>query len=319
MILVVSSPDDVHAKAVMEALDSMGARAVLLDLSLFPQSMRLAMHYSNEQGGCSSLALPGHGEFRVRECRVVWWRRPQLFVINPEIGDPVNREFAYSESSHAFAGLWQTHRAFWVNHPVRHEVASRKGYQLQVAHEVGLEIPETVITNDPSEAREFINRCGWEQVIYKPFAATSRVWRETRRLWPEELDLLESVRFSPVLFQEYIPAQFDLRVTAVGSDLFSAAIHSQESAYPVDCRMDLARTRITPYALPQKVEQAIHVLMERLEIVYGAIDLRLTPEGRHVFLEVNPAGQWLFVERQTGQPITASLAGLLAASDELPT
>jgi glutathione synthase/RimK-type ligase-like ATP-grasp enzyme len=53
--------------------------------------------------------------------------------------------------------------------------------------------------------------------------------------------------------------------------------------------------------------------MHRLGLVYGAIDVRLTPEGRYVFLEVNPAGQWLFIEHATGQPISAELASRLVA------
>jgi hypothetical protein len=48
--------------------------------------------------------------------------------------------------------------------------------------------------------------------------------------------------------------------------------------------------------------------MKRLGLVYGAIDLRLTPEGRYIFLEINPAGQFLHIEYATGQPIAAALA-----------
>ena len=44
----------------------------------------------------------------------------------------------------------------------------------------------------------------------------------------------------------------------------------------------------------------------------GAFDLRRRDDGVHVFLEVNPAGQWLYVEEATGLPITAAVARLLA-------
>ena len=53
--------------------------------------------------------------------------------------------------------------------------------------------------------------------------------------------------------------------------------------------------------------------MAAFGLVYGAIDMRLTAEGEYVFLEVNPAGQWLFIEERTGQPITAAVADCLAA------
>ena len=53
--------------------------------------------------------------------------------------------------------------------------------------------------------------------------------------------------------------------------------------------------------------------MHALGLVYGAIDMRLTPNGEYVFLEVNPAGQWLFIEQATGQPISAAIAEALIA------
>ena len=156
---------------------------------------------------------------------------------------------------------------------------------------------------------------GYRDVICKAFSATEQQWRETRLVGDQELAVLDNVRYAPVIFQEYIPADVDLRVTVVGDELFAAAIHSQESEYPVDFRMDMANTRIEAAELPRDIAERLLDLMGRLGLVYGAIDLRRTPDGRHVFLEVNPAGQWLFVEQATGQPIAAALARLLLAHD----
>jgi hypothetical protein len=61
------------------------------------------------------------------------------------------------------------------------------------------------------------------------------------------------------------------------------------------------------------VEEKLLRLMQRLGLAFGAVDMRRTPDGRHVFLEINPAGQWLFVEDRTGQPITGALCSLMAA------
>jgi hypothetical protein len=43
--------------------------------------------------------------------------------------------------------------------------------------------------------------------------------------------------------------------------------------------------------------------------------MRRTPAGEHIFLEVNPAGQWLFMEQRTGQGITDAFAQHLAVHD----
>jgi len=54
--------------------------------------------------------------------------------------------------------------------------------------------------------------------------------------------------------------------------------------------------------------------MRRLGLEYGAIDLRLTPEGQYVFLEINPAGQFLWIELATGQKIADAIAGHLSTA-----
>ena len=108
-------------------------------------------------------------------------------------------------------------------------------------------------------------------------------------------------------------AGVDLRVTVVGSSLFAAAIHSQETWYAFDFRIDMKAARVEPFDLPDGVRHGLTRLMQSLGLHYGAIDMRQTPEGDVVFLEINPAGQWLFVEDRTGQPITRSMAELSRA------
>jgi glutathione synthase/RimK-type ligase-like ATP-grasp enzyme len=131
-------------------------------------------------------------------------------------------------------------------------------------------------------------------------------------LRPTELQYLEATRLAPVIFQEYVPADVDLRVTVIGDEVFPAAIHSQETEYPFDFRMTMDAARMEADELPADVVDMLHAFMDRLGLVYGAVDMRRTPDGRHVFLEVNPAGQFLFVEERTGQPIAAALARALA-------
>lgn len=309
MILIVSTPRDEHAQAVQIELAKLGARSQLLDISEFPRSLALSMDYSGADHhfifGCDESGLNLAG------CGAIWWRRPQPPQVSSQVTQPTYQAFALNESAEALQGLWYALDAFWVNDPRRDHVAQRKAYQLRVAQDVGLTIPETVITNCVRAAADFIGRRGHRRVIYKSFSAFEDAWRETRLLGIEELRLLGNVQYSPVIFQEYIEASVDLRVTIVGEEIFAAAIHSQETSYKVDFRMDIANARIEATRLPADVEARLLELMRRLGLVYGAIDMRLTPDGRCVFLEINPAGQWLFVEQYSGQPITATLARCL--------
>lgn len=316
MILIVSSYQDDHARAVLAALERQTDRVGLLDLSDFPQWLQLSMDFEGSASPTHTLIDDLHNELELVECNVIWWRRPQQYALHPEIQTDVDYRFAYSECHAALSGLWSSLDAYWINNPIRDEEAHRKVYQLKVAQEVGFEIPTTRITNHPEKAQEFIDRFGPESTVYKPFTATLQAWRETRIVRPDEVSLIDSVRFSPVIFQEYVPARVDLRITVMGDDIFPAAIHSQETEYVVDYRMVMDQTRMEPFDLPDEIIERIREYMERLGLVYGAIDMRITPDDRYVFLEINPSGQWIFIEERTGLPLTETFARLLQSRDK---
>ena len=311
-VLIVSSTHDEHAAAVAAELDRRGVEHHLLDLAQFPEAVGLVLRYASGESQAAELRGVSGADIDLSCVGAVWYRRPQPFGIPSILTRPSHRAFAYNEAHEAIAGLWQTLDVFWMNHPTRDEVAARKAYQLPVASACGLEIPRTLISNDPAEVRRFLAEPGSQEIVYKSFSATELEWRETRIVGEEELAVLDQVQHAPVIFQEYIAALIDLRVTVVGDEIFAAAIHSQDTQYRVDFRIDMNKAAIEAYDLPVGVAAKVGAFMRRLGLVYGAIDMRLTPDGRYVFLEINPAGQWLFIEGRTAQPITTAVARTLA-------
>ena len=313
MILVVSHPADDHAVAVLAALERSGHAAVLFDTGSFPIRAHLTQRFS-DSGRSFEFSTEGR-TLDLTDCRVGWWRRPQSFTMQPELaGDAVS--FTYSECHEAVAGLWPSLDIRWVNPPALDELAHHKPYQLAVAQEVGLPIPRTVITNSPDVAREFIAELAPQRTVFKTFLASPECWRETRVIRADELKLLDAVSLAPVIFQEYVAAAGDVRVTVVGDKMFAAEIRAAQGGYDIDYRMDIAGASFQPTDIDTETQKGIRGLMERLGLVYGAIDLRRTKTG-DVFLEINPAGEWLFVEGRTGQPITLALAELLVELDRI--
>ncbi len=310
MILILSREADVHAQAMMRALARSGAKHRLLDLSDYPQRISSSWQYDG-QNRAYRLKTP-EGLLDLGEARVIWWRRPQPFQTHEELSDHGLRQFAQAEIWEAFAGMWTSLDATWVNPPKRDEIAHRKVYQLRVAQELGLPIPKTMITSNPADAQAFVAQCGEGGTIYKAFSATEQHWRETRLVRSDEMDLIENVAYAPVIFQEYVPAEVDLRITVVGDKIFAAEVHSQQTRYKVDMRMDIGNAAIAAATLPDEVGARLQKLMKALGLIYGAIDMRRTPDGDYIFLEINPAGQWLFIEEKTGQPITTALANWMA-------
>jgi glutathione synthase/RimK-type ligase-like ATP-grasp enzyme len=121
-----------------------------------------------------------------------------------------------------------------------------------------------------------------------------------------------TIRLTPCLFQENVSKRVELRVIAVGSELFCAEIDSQRSELTAqDWRRSYPDLRHRPHTLPSEVERGLRELMDRLGLLFGAIDLILTPDGRYVFLEINANGQWAWLEGELGMPLTSALVDLL--------
>jgi glutathione synthase/RimK-type ligase-like ATP-grasp enzyme len=310
-VLIVSSLTDGHARAVIAELDKLGARVELLDLADYPGKLTLTLAFGDGKRRFQ-LRRPGAGGLDMESVSAVWWRRPGQFVLPDAVRDQAHRRLAISEANTAFHGLFAAMDALWINPPALDAVASHKPYQLALAQSLGLEIPHTVMTSDPEEAREFWRVCGGD-VVYKQFIALPESWSETRRLGEAETKIGdEAIRLAPVIFQRHVAAVADLRVTIIGDEIFAAAVDLKDLDYDLDVRMNLQAKHVA-HDLPDDVADKLRGLMRRLGLIYGAIDLRLAKDGRYVFLEINPAGQFLYVEQQSSQPIAAALAARLAA------
>lgn len=306
MILIVSFEENEHVEQVRKRLR---AESVVVDQAWFPSSLRLDARFSNDYESMR-LALPDGRQLLLGEVGAVWNRRIRPFELHEELTDETARMFAWSESNEAIQGVWHSLGCFWMNPPAADEIAQRKIRQLQVARAVGLSVPETLVTNDPAIARDFVKLYGPGNVIRKAFRNLQEAPRGTSVVTEQDLGLIDSVRYAPVTFQRFVPAALDLRVTVVEKEVFAASIQS-EPQYQADYRAGLGSATVAPYELPDDVRSSLLALMGTFGLVYGAVDFRVTPDGEHVFLEVNPAGEYLFVGERTGQPIPEAIAACL--------
>lgn len=159
--------------SVVAALKRFGSPdVVLLNFIDFPQRMHMNQHLPAAGVDTFALTCPDGRYLRIADVRAVWWRRPQAFGVPLRGMEPHARQFAMSESATAFQGMWQCSECLWVNNIIRDAAASHKPWQLHLAKQCGLAIPETLITNDLAQARAFWDHCRGE-VIYKPFIQPS--------------------------------------------------------------------------------------------------------------------------------------------------
>jgi hypothetical protein len=311
MILVISYPDEEHTDEVVARLTKKGLEVQQINLADFPSRQELTLNWPADQESPSYWVGGTAGTVDLFRVRAAWWRRVTPFIADGSIKDPKEQAFAVSETSEAINGMLDALPCKWMNPRAADDAAHHKPYQWSAAKEVGLRLPRTLVTTDPAAARGFIEEIGVGKVVYKAFLAMHEAWRETRLVQKEDLDRLNLVRLAPVIFQEFISG-VDLRIIAVGDQLFTTEIDARDTAYPVDMRMVIGESLVRSVELPRDVYSTLIKLQKRLGLIYGAIDVRRTDEGEYYFLEVNPAGQWMFVETRTGLPISQAIADYLA-------
>lgn len=306
MILILSFLDNKHVNKVCKYLRS---DYEIIDTAWFPSQM--TMHaYAGKQIDEMFLDLPSGRRIALDNVSAVWCRRIKQFTYDKTLTDETGRLFAWSECTEGIQGLWYSMECYWMNSPTADEVALRKVVQHRVACRMGLSIPETLVTNGPKEAQAFIEKHAKYGVIRKAFRNIPQAPRETLKVGPAEMEKIANVRFAPVIFQQYIPVALDLRVTVVDSEIFATSFQSAPE-YEVDYRSGIGTATVAPYDLPDDIAEKLLKLMNHFDLKYGAVDFRVTPEGEHVFFEVNPAGEYLFASERTGQPIPQAIAAAL--------
>lgn len=317
-ILIPTHPGDVHAVAVALALERQGHEAVQWLGSDFPTLQSASIDI---RGGEIDWEIAGPEIAARPPFDVVWLRRktPALLPSGLHPGDlPVARR----ECRDFLDGLYHlaAPEAFWVNPLASRPRADLKAVQLREAVRAGLTVPPTLMSNDPARIRRFLEEHRG-RAVYKPFYPAAWDIEDrvavlmTSEVEVEDLPGDETLRITPGIFQAKVAKAHELRVTVMGAHVATARLLSQEvEAARLDWRAAGAQIRVEPDRLPEKVERACLRLMENLGIVFGAFDFIVTPEGGHVFLEVNPAGQFLWVEESNPDiPMLAPFVEFLLA------
>jgi glutathione synthase/RimK-type ligase-like ATP-grasp enzyme len=311
-ILVLSYEKDLTAQEIVTQLQQRGAPVVLLDTGDFPTRLQLAACCDGEtwQGSL----VTNEGSVALEAIKSILYRRPTHYQIDPTL-PPQLQDAAEQECSRGFGGILRSLDCFWISDIDQIRRASFKPLQLTLARQLGMHAPRTLITNTPSALRAFAQECGG-QLICKPlYGGNISVTAEecdviyTSVVTSEDLSHAEQVRYQAHQFQPLLDKDYELRVTVVGTQVFAARIDAPPGN--TDFRTEYPQLIYSPYQLPNALEAACIRLVQRLGLQYGAIDLLRDKSGTYFFLEINPAGQYHWIESYTGLGITKALVDLL--------
>ncbi len=220
--------------------------------------------------------------------------------------------FVDRESQAFLGGVWATAPWFWMNVPSAAVQAEHKLLQLLHARRLGFTVPDTLATNCPDEGRRFVSSRG---TIAKTLAGGRLVVGGIRHavfttaITVDDIGADEAVQVCPVIFQSHIETLFDLRVTVVGEQVFAARIIVQDrTVHDLDWRhVATERVRYERHVLSAELRAKCVELVAAMGLSYGALDFVVTSQGEEIFLELNPAGQWGWIEQALGLPITDAI------------
>ena len=312
-VLLVTASYDLAPLYVGAALERRGVPFFRLDTDRFPSEVQASF---DPQRGLS--ISDGDMHISHREVKSVWYRRnvaPNL----PEDLDVGSSEFCEREARMFLEGaLTSLPTQRWLSSPQAIWLAERKPYQLAKAAQLGFTLPRTIVTNDEAAVKGFAleNELVAKAVssgYIKGIDGNRAIF--TNALVPGDLEDLSGLALAPVIFQENIVKSSDIRVTVVGNDVFAAEILSQSrESSNVDWRAtDDPDLEHRPHELPSMLARQCLSLVSNLGLAFGALDFALTPDGTYVFFEINPNGEWLWLEDQLGLPISDRIAAWLCA------
>lgn len=303
VLILTFSQDNESIPLVMKAIEAKGGKAFRFDTDRFPTEVKLDIYSGDSEGG---IITDGEEQLDLREVSSVWYRRMRYGFKIPNSMDKQFRDAALKECRATVRGMIASLPGFHFDRMSKVDRTNNKQLQLQVAREIGLLTPRTLTSNNPEAVKQFAQECKAQGIVTKmlsQFAIYGEEGEEmvvfTSPVSEDDLEYLEGLQFCPMTFQENIPKALELRTTIVGQKIFTAAVNSQElegSTYDWRKEGRALNEKWQVYDLPEEIEKKLLKLMHYFGLNYGAIDIIVTPDGRHIFLEINPVGEFFWLE-----------------------
>lgn len=309
MLLVITNSQDATADFLCSRLDESNIAYYRIDSDHITQGGQI------EFRDFQPILIHNGQRLNPTEFHSVWLRRPKPIIIeNEELEDP-ERLHVQGEWSEAIEGFL-AHIPFskWINHPTANVVASHKIEQLSRAKSHGLVVPDSLVTQNTQELRNFWQKCDG-QLIVKPLCS-GYIERQSSELdsliytnsFPPDLLASPTIQKTPTLFQRRIDKSIDVRVTIVDTYVHAVSLSAADQGSQ---RLDIRRNNMSDvtYAkisLPTPIASSLSRLITSYSLRFAAVDFVVDKNGEWNFLEINPNGQWAWLDLAGCTDIAAS-------------
>jgi glutathione synthase/RimK-type ligase-like ATP-grasp enzyme len=310
MLLILTNTDDLTVDFFILYLEKHGIPYYRFNVDRFPSSIEIEYRVNSQ--GINGIISDEHHSIALEDVSVIWYRRA---LIPPPVSelDPESIPYIRQEGRHFLEGTFLALRVPWINSLHATLIGERKLYQLRIAHDCGFTVPKTVVANSPLAFQEIKEAKGG--LICKPVYCGLQVTQSgcysayTHNPNLKDLQDEKALRLCPTYLQEEIDRIEDVRVTFFGKTYFAVSIRSKENL--IDWRRPGTQLEYEEIALEDVVVNACYRFMDELGLVYGAFDFIRDKQGKLYFLEINPAGEWAWLEQELGLNMREALQGLI--------
>ena len=310
MILLVTSAEDLTTDYLIKRLEERELPFFRFNTEATVSGFEVSLSLTSESTHFSITDLIRGVELKSTDVSGAYFRRPGQ--PRAASADETERMFNRRELEETLRSIWRMiPESNWLNHPERIWLANNKVKQLILAGEVGFRIPDTLVSSHAQKVSEFVGRHR-NDAISKPVKhgffysdnAANLIFTDV--ITAEEIAQLESCsQIVPAIVQPRLEKKVDLRITLVGESVFPVAIYSQEHVETsTDWRTwDLSEgigLKHESFDLPKDISDRCLALNKKLGLNFSCIDMVLTTSDEFIFLELNPNGQWAWIESLVG-------------------
>lgn len=244
------------------------------------------------------------------EIDAIYYRKPMLPNLNNYHIE--YREMIGKDIIALINGIVDSFKKRVLTKPYILRYSENKTLQLIKAQEIGFYVPKSLITNDLSMAQSFLH----ENKIIKPLTTGKIMKDDIVEIFQTNLiDYMEeNIGLTPIYLQDYCKKLFEVRVTIVDREIFSVRIDAFDK---IDWRKNQDRNKYSIITIPTEIKDKCFLLMDELNIKFGAFDFIVDNNEKYIFLEVNPNGQWLWLEDITGMKISDSIIKYLIKGEDV--
>ncbi|BDT39562.1 MvdC/MvdD family ATP grasp protein [Streptomyces yaizuensis] len=317
-VCVITTETNTTADRLVLALDALGTRVIRFDLADFPRRVVLDAVYRD---GRISSTLTARGRTADLDTirSILWWHPGTPQITDPRL-TPEQHRWVTAEAVTGLAGTLAALDCLHVNHPVRTRAAQLKPDVLARAAGCGLAVPDTWIGNSPRGAFRFAAAAP-EGVVCKSLTTPTITGPDgapdprhgiffTQRVEATALD--SRVSAGAHQLQHRIEKDHEIRAVVVGDELFAARIDAHSPAAREDFRADITSLTYERTTVPGDVHTGILRLMAHYALHYAALDLVVDREGQYWLVDLNPAGQYDWLQKDPpGLAVTDALAHFL--------